>query len=124
MSLPESQTHVKHDRSSLKPTLRHSKIMVLSKRELDFGKINVFDSNMVLETFWVFLGLILGDLGAVWGYHGGSPGAPELLKSLGPFDPRSFLSLLMFLLFSFVLFSTSFFYFLPEPLGVDFELPN
>ena len=80
---------------------------------------------MVLETFWGPLGFILGALGALWGSHGGSLGAPELLKSLGPFDPRSFLSLLCYLLFFvFIHCSMTFFYLLPEPLGVDFELPN
>ena len=66
---------------------------------------------MVLEAFWGPLGLILGALGALWGSHGGSLGAPELLKSLGPFDPRAFLSLLMFFLFFVFLsfFSMSFF---------------
>ena len=80
---------------------------------------------MVLEAFWGPLGFILGALGALWGFHGGSLGAPELLKSLGPLDPRAFLSLWMHL-FVFVLssFFDVVFYFLPEPLGVDFELPN
>jgi len=80
---------------------------------------------MVLEASWGPLGFILGALGALWGSDGGSLGAPELLKSLGPFDPTSFLSLLMF----FFVFCISFFfdiafYLLPEPLGVDYELPN
>ena len=44
---------------------------------------------MVLEAFWGPLGFILGALGALWGSHGGSLGAPELLQSLGPFDPLS-----------------------------------
>ena len=80
---------------------------------------------MVLEAFWGPLGFILGALGALWGSHGGSLGAPELLKSLGPFDPRAFLSLLMFFLFFvFLFFFDVVFYLLPEPLGVDFELPN
>ena len=74
---------------------------------------------MVWEAFWWPLGFILGALGVLWGSHGGSLGAPELLKSLGPFDPRAFLSLLMFIFFFDVIF-----YFLPELLGVDFELPN
>ena len=78
---------------------------------------------MVLEAFWGPLGFILGALGALWGYHGGSLGAPELLKYLGPFDPRAFLSLLMLFIFYFVWVRCRF-YFLPEPLGVDFEFPN
>ena len=65
---------------------------------------------MVLEAFLGPLGLILGALGALWESHGGSLGGPELLKSLGPFDPRAFLSLLMFFfVFFFLLFSMSFF---------------
>ena len=80
---------------------------------------------MVLESFWGLLGFIFGALWALWGFHGGSLGAPGLLKSLGPFDPRAFLPLLMFL---FCFFLSSFFDvvfdFAPEPLGVDFELPN
>ena len=80
---------------------------------------------MVLEAFWGPLGFILGALGALWGSHGGSLGAPELLKSLGPFDPGAFLSLLMvFLVFYLSFFFDVVFYLLPEPLGVDFELPN
>ena len=79
---------------------------------------------MVLEAFWGPLCVILGALGVLWGFHGGSLGAPELLKSLGPFDPRAFLSLLMFFLFFLSSFFDVVFYFLPEPLGVDFELPN
>ena len=79
---------------------------------------------MVLEAFWGPLGFILGALGAFWGSRGGSLGAPELLKSLGPFDPRAFLSLLMFFVFCLSFFFDIVFYFLPEPLGVDFELPN
>ena len=80
---------------------------------------------MVLEAFWGPLGVILGALGALWGFHGGSLGAPELLKSLGPFDPRAFFALGVFFRF----FLSSFFdvvllYLLSEPLGVDFELPN
>ena len=62
---------------------------------------------MVVEAFWESLGFILGAFGALWGYHGGSLGAPELLKSLGPFAPRAFLSLLMF--FVLIIFSVSFF---------------
>ena len=77
---------------------------------------------MVLEAFWGPLGFILGALGALWGSHGGSLGAPELLKSLGPFDPRAFLSLLMFFFLSSVFDVV--FYFPSELLGVDFELPN
>ena len=84
----------------------------------------MFDPKMVLEAFWEPLGLILGALGALWGSHGGSLGAPELLKSLGPFDPRAFLSLLMFFCFCSFFFFDVVFYLLPEPLGVDFELPN
>ena len=80
---------------------------------------------MVLDAFWDSLGLILGALGAPWGSHGGSLGAPELLKSLAPFDPGAFLSLLMLF---FIIFLSYFFdvvlYPLSEPLGVDFELPN
>ena len=80
---------------------------------------------MVLEAFLGPLGFILGALGALWGYHGGSLGPPELLKFFGPFDPRAFLLLLMIF---FCFFLSSFFdvvfYLLPEPLGVDFELPN
>ena len=80
---------------------------------------------MVLEAFWGPLGFILGALGALWGSHGGSLGAPELVKSLGPFDPRAFFLLWVYF---FVFFLSSFFdvvfYLLPEPLGVDFELPN
>ena len=49
---------------------------------------------MVLESFWGSLGLILGALGAPWGSHGGSLGAPELPTFLAPFDPGAFLSLL------------------------------
>ena len=80
---------------------------------------------MVWEAFWGPLGFILGALGALWGYHGGSLGAPELLKSLGPLDPRAFLSLLMvFVFLCFFLFFDVVFYLLPEPLGVDFELPH
>ena len=60
---------------------------------------------MVLEAFGGSLGLILGALGAPWGSHGGSLGAPELLKSLAPFDPGAFLSLLMLFLLSFFLSS-------------------
>ena len=75
---------------------------------------------MVLEVFRVLLSFILGALGDLWGSHGGSLGAPELLKSLGPVDPRAFLWLLMFFLYFFDVV----FYFLPEPLGVDFEFPN
>ena len=79
---------------------------------------------MVLEAFWGRLGFIFGALGALWGYHGSSLGAPELLKFLGPFDPRSFLSLLMFFCFFLSSFFDVVFYFPSEPLGVDFELPN
>ena len=81
---------------------------------------------MVLEAFWGPLGLILGALlVALWGSRGGSLGAPELLKSLGPFDPRAFLLLLMlFFVFCLSSFFDVVFYLLPEPLGVDFELPN
>ena len=80
---------------------------------------------MVLEAFWGSLGLILGALGAPWGSHGGSLGAPELQKSLTTFDPGAFLSLLMlFLVFFLSSFFDVVFYLLPEPLGVDFELPN
>ena len=66
---------------------------------------------MVLEALWAPRGFILGALGALWGFRGGSLGAPELLKSLGPFDPRAFLSLLMlfFLFFSFFFFRCRFF---------------
>ena len=81
---------------------------------------------MVLEAFWGSLGLILGALGAPWGSHGGSLGAPELQRFLVTFDPGAFLSLLM-LFFLELLLSSFFdvvFYLLPEPLGVDFELPN
>ena len=79
---------------------------------------------MVLEALYGFRGVILGALGALWGVHWGSLGAPELLKSLGPFDPRAFLSLLMFFLFFLSSFFDVVFYLLSEPLGVDFELPN
>ena len=51
---------------------------------------------MVLEAFWGSLGLILEALGAPWGSHGGTLGAPELQKSLTTFDPGAFLSLLEF----------------------------
>ena len=79
---------------------------------------------MVLEAFWGPLGVILGALGALWGYHGGSLGAPELSKSLGPFDPRARLPLLVSFFFAFFFFFDVVFYLLPEPLGVDFGLPN
>ena len=65
---------------------------------------------MVLEAFWGPLGFILGALGALCWSHEGSLGAPELLKSLGPLDPRAIVSILMvFFCFFFLLFSMSFF---------------
>ena len=76
------------------------------------------------DGFGIVLGASRLPFGRAWGslgFHGGSLGAPELLKSLGPFDPRAFLSLLFFFFIFLFSFFDVVFYPLPEPLGVDFE---
>ena len=71
-----------------KMTLRPSKIELPHKRGLDFWKIDVFDSKVVLRASWGSLGPLLGALGGLlgaswaplgcsWGSLGGFSGAKE-----------------------------------------------
>ena len=73
----------------------------------------------VLGASRLHFGRSWGSLGVSCGFSRG----PRASKSLGPFDPRAFLSLLMFFVFLSSFFDVVF-YLLSEPLGVDFELPN
>ena len=93
---------------------------------IDFQKINVFDSKMVLRAFWESLGLLLGALGGLLGALLDLQIDPKGVTRFGSFRFGALFGLFLSLLLAS---SCSIFFevvvsLLLGPLRVDFELPR